>query len=218
MSTLSPQRLDGSTGNNITVTSGTTLKGEVPGAFMMEGMCIQVAYAETPVGNTYTLNYTLDLCIIPDMYIDFKPVYATSKIYLMAMVNGNFPHVSSVGFFRDGVNMQKNWINQIQSPAATTISDVNGTTTYTPGGWGWQGNNNNVFASLHTTYPGYDATDRIWNYWIQYSDVDNRSNARRRYQVGVNASWGDTIRAFKVNDRDSNDMRSITNLCVMEIV
>lgn len=218
MSTLQPQRLDGADGNNITVTSGTVLKGEAPGAFQMEGLVVQVAYAETPVGNYYDLNYQYNLHAIPDLYIDFKPVFATSRILLTCMLNCNAPHVTSFGFLRDGLNLQQFYVNQIASPASVTASDVSGSVTYSPGTWGWQGNNQNVFGSLHTTYPGNDVVDQMWNFFIQSMDTDNRSNARRRYQVGVGASWGDSIRGLRINDRNSGDMRSITSLCVMEVV
>jgi hypothetical protein len=217
MSTFQPQRLDGSTTNVITVTSGTKLVGESPGAFYMEGMVIQVAYAQTPIGNTYTLNYTYDLCPIPDMFIDFKPIYSTSRIYITAMVNCNAPHVTSYGFFRDGINMQTQYLNQIKQPTLTVYGATTGSYGARPGFFNWQGANNNVHGSLHTTYPGEDRADLMWNAWLQFWDVDNRSNARRRYEVGVNASWGDSIRTLKINDRDTNDMRSICSLCVMEI-
>ena len=218
MSTFQPQRLDGADGNNITVTSGTTLKGEAPGAFQMEGLVVQVAYAETPVGNYYDLNYMVNLHPIPDLYIDFKPIFSTSRVFLTCMLNCNAPHVTSFGFLRDGLNIQNFYINQIITPASVTASDVQGSVTYSPGSWGWQGNNNNVMGSLHTTYPGSDQTDLMWNFFMQAMDPDNRSNARRRYQVGIGASWGDGIRGLRINDRNSGDMRSITNLCVMEVV
>ena len=93
MSTFQPVRLDGSTTNVVNVTSGTTLKGEVPGAFQMDGLLVQVAFAETPIGNYYDLSFGYELMIIPDLYVDFKPLFATSKIYLTAMINCNAPHV-----------------------------------------------------------------------------------------------------------------------------
>lgn len=216
MSTFQPQRLDGATTNVITVTSGTTLKGESMGAFHCEGMVIQVQWAETPINNTYALNYTMDLHPIPDLVIDFKPVYSTSRIYMCAMVNCNQPHVCSYGFFRDGTNMSITYNNQFLAPpaisvalAAQTVSLNNGSTN--------QQVNNNVHGSLLTTYPGWDVSGNMRNTWIQSWDLDNRSNARRRYQVGVNASWGDSIRTLIINDRDSYDMRSKTTFCVMEI-
>ena len=218
MSTFQPQRLDGSTRNDITVTSGTVLKGEAPGAFQAEGMVVQVAFAETPAGNVYDLNYTYELAAIPDMYIDFKPIFATSRILLTCMLNINQPHVTSFGFLRDGLNISSQYFSLVQQPASVTASDVQGTVTYSPGSWGTLGNNSNVFGSIHTTYMGWDATDRMCNFFMQCMDFDNRSNARRRYQVGVNASWGDSIRGLRVNDRASGDMRSITTMCVMEIV
>jgi hypothetical protein len=152
MSTFQPNRIDGSTTNGITVTSGTTLKGESMGAFHCEGMVIQVQWAETPINNTYTLNYTLDLHPIPDLFIDFKPVYSTSRIYMCAMVNCNQPHVCSYGFFRDGTNMSLTYNNQFTAPpaiavalSAQTISLNNGSTN--------QQVNSNVHGSLLTTYP-----------------------------------------------------------------
>ena len=149
MSTFQPVRLDGSTTNVVNVTSGTTLKGEVPGAFQMDGLLVQVAFAETPIGNYYDLSFGYELMIIPDLYVDFKPLFATSKIYLTAMINCNAPHVSSFGFFRDGVNLSAEFLPQLPMPAAVTASDVQGTANYSPGGWASQYANNNVVGSMH---------------------------------------------------------------------
>ena len=218
MSTFQPVRLDGSTTNVVNVTSGTTLKGEVPGAFQMDGLLVQVAFAETPIGNYYDLSFGYELMIIPDLYVDFKPLFATSKIYLTAMINCNAPHVSSFGFFRDGVNLSAEFLPQLPMPAAVTASDVQGTANYSPGGWASQYANNNVVGSMHTTYPGADTTDYMWNFLMQSIDQETGTNARRRYQVGAAASWGDGRQSMRINDRGSGDMRSVTNLCVMEFV
>jgi len=218
MSTLQPVGLDGATGANIKITSGTTLKGEVPGAFSAEGLVIQVAYAETPVGNYYDLNYTLELSAIPDMFIDFKPVYATSKILLTSMISINQPHVTSFGFLRDGLNITARQFSLGPTPAAVTASDYTGAVTYAPGSMSTLQQNSNVVGGLHTVYMNWDAADKMCNFFLQQQDFDNRSNATRRYQVGVNASWGDSVRSLRINDRSSGDMRAISNLCVMEIV
>ena len=216
MSTLQPQRLDGATTNVITVTSGTTLKGEAPGAFQAEGLVIQVQWAETPAGNYYALNYTMDLHPIPDLVIDFKPIFSTSRIYLMAMVNCNSPHVTSYGFFRDGVNLGITYNNQYQAPPAIAVVLTSGAVSLNNGAMNQQ-MNSNVHGSTLTKYPGWDVASDMECTWIQAWDLDNRDNARRRYQVGVNASWNDSIRTLYVNDRTSLDMRSKTTFCVMEV-
>ena len=128
----------------------------------------------------------------------------------------NSPHVTSYGFFRDGVNLGITYNNQFQAPPAIAVSLTSGAVSLNNGAMNQQ-INSNVHGSTITKYPGWDVTSDMECTWLQAWDLDNRSNARRRYQVGVNASWNDSIRTLYVNDRTSLDMRSKTTFCVMEV-
>jgi hypothetical protein len=47
-------------------------------------------------------------------------------------------------------------------------------------------------------------------------DMPNTTNPCT-YSVGVSASWGGSVRNLYVNDRASNDMRSISSLVAVEV-
>ena len=78
------------------------------------------------------------------------------------------------------------------------------------------GNTNVGSGSVSTTYHGTDDNDDMKNVFIQYMDMPNTTNPCT-YSVGVSASWGGGTRDLYINDRDSNDMRSISSLTAYEI-
>jgi hypothetical protein len=77
--------------------------------------------------------------------------------------------------------------------------------------------NNNSSGSIFTMYPGSDNAGYIWNIGIEYTDVAT-SLSSINYKVAACSSWaGSTPRSLYINDRDSNDMRSISSMTIMEI-
>ncbi len=129
-----------------------------------------------------------NLTPIPDLEVTIQPSHTNSKILLMAMINSNARHVTSFGFLRN-----------------------NGIITN-----GLSGNTNVSSGSVATTYHNRDTGGDMFNCFIQYMDMPNTQNPTT-YSVGASASWGGGTRDLYINDRDSNDMRSISSLIAMEV-
>ena len=124
-----------------------------------------------------------NLTPIPDLEVTIQPSHTNSKILLMAMINSNARHVTSFGFLRN-----------------------NGIITN-----GLSGNTNVGSGSVATTYHNRDTGGDMFNCFIQYMDMPNTQNPTT-YSVGASASWSGGTRDLYINDRDSNDMRSISSL------
>lgn len=129
-----------------------------------------------------------DLSPIPNLEVTIQPSHTNSKVLLVAMINSNARHVTSFGFLRN-----------------------NGILTS-----GLSGNTNVGSGSVATTYHDRDAGGDMFNCVIQMMDMPNTTNPCT-YSVGVSASWGGSVRDLYINDRDSNDMRSISSLAAYEI-
>ena len=129
-----------------------------------------------------------NLSPIPNLEVTIQPSHTNSKVLLVAMINSNARHVTSFGFLRN-----------------------NGTLTS-----GLSGNTNVGSGSVATTYHDADRGGDMYNTVIQYMDMPNTTNPCT-YSVGVSASWGGGTRDLYINDRDSNDMRSISSLTAYEI-
>ena len=129
-----------------------------------------------------------NLTPIPDLEVTIQPSHTNSKILLMAMINSNARHVTSFGFLRN-----------------------NGIITN-----GLSGNTNVGSGSVATTYHNRDTGGDMFNCFIQYMDMPNTQNPTT-YSVGASASWSGGTRDLYINDRDSNDMRSISSLIAMEV-
>jgi len=129
-----------------------------------------------------------NLSPIPNLEVTIQPSHTNSKVLLCAMINSNARHVTSFGFLRN-----------------------NGTLTS-----GLSGNTNVGSGSVATTYHNRDTGGDMFNCFIQYMDMPNTTNPCT-YSVGVSASWGGGTRDLYINDRDSNDMRSISSLAAYEI-
>ena len=129
-----------------------------------------------------------NLVQIPNLEVSIAPTHTNSKIVLMAMITGNARHVTSFGFFRDG--------NLITS--------------------GLNGNSNVSSGSVATTYTGDDTSDHMYSWPVHYHDTPGTTNAVT-YTVGASASWGGSIRDLYINDRSSNDMRSVSTLLALEV-
>jgi hypothetical protein len=133
--------------------------------------------------------YSDNLAAIPNLSLSFTPMFATSKILIMAMLNGNSQHVTTYGILRNG----------------------------TPVGGAGNNNTNVTAGSLLTVYYGQDVASNMYGQHLQYLDTAGTTSAIT-YAAAVSASWGGTIRTAYINDRDTNDMRSGSSLIVMEIL
>jgi hypothetical protein len=130
---------------------------------------------------------TQDISAITGLEINFTPRFATSKLLLQAMVNHNGVHVSTVGFLKNNGYIIAN-------------------------------TNTNSQGSISTTYFGHGPTtiDFMYNSFIQYLDTIN-STSTINYKVGACASWAGTVYTLFINDRNSNDMRSVSSFTIFEI-
>ena len=135
----------------------------------------------------YLIN-SQNLSPIPNLEVTIQPSHTDSKILLMAMINSDARHVTSYGFLRNN---------------SILTSGLNGNTNVSSG-------------SVLTTYHSVDDNDDMYNAFIQYMDMPNTTNPLT-YSVGVSASWGGGNRNLYINDRGSNDMRSISSLTAYEI-
>ena len=135
----------------------------------------------------YLINAS-NLSAIPNLEVTIQPTHTDSKILLCAMINSDARHVSSFGFLRNN------------SVLTTNLS----------------GNTNVGSGSVSTTYHGTDDNDDMKNVFIQYMDMPNTTNPLT-YSVGASASWSGGNRNLYINDRSSNDMRSICSLTAYEI-
>ena len=135
----------------------------------------------------YLINSS-NLSPIPNLEVTLQPSHTDSKILLCAMINSDARHVSSFGFLRNN------------SVLTTNLS----------------GNTNVGSGSVSTTYHGTDDNDDMKNVFIQYMDMPNTTNPLT-YSVGASASWSGGNRNLYINDRSSNDMRSICSLTAYEI-
>ena len=129
-----------------------------------------------------------NLSAIPNLEVTIQPSHTSSKILLMAMVNTTARHVCSFGFLRN---------NSILTS-------------------GLSGNTNVSSGSVSTFYSGDDQDGLMWNMNLMYMDMPNSINPQT-YSVGASASWSGGTRNLYINDRDGNDMRSISTLMAMEI-
>ena len=135
----------------------------------------------------YLINSS-NLSPIPNLEVTIQPSHTDSKILLMAMINSDARHVSSFGFLRNNSVLTSNL----------------------------SGNTNVGSGSVSTTYHGTDDNDDMKNVFIQYMDMPNTTNPLT-YSVGASASWSCGNRNLYINDRSSNDMRSICSLTAYEI-
>jgi hypothetical protein len=129
-----------------------------------------------------------NLTAIPDLEVTIQPSHTSSKILLMAMINSNAVHVNTMGFLRN---------NSILTS-------------------GLSGNNNVSSGSISTTHEGDSTEDHMRNRFLMYMDMPNTTNPVT-YTVGASSSWSGTLYNLYINDRASNDMRSISSLIAVEV-
>lgn len=76
--------------------------------------------------------------------------------------------------------------------------------------------NTNSAGSIITVYDGADTNGEIEVVYIEYLD-DPQTTSSINYKAAASASWSGSIRTLYINDRSSNDMRSISSMTVWEI-
>ena len=129
-----------------------------------------------------------NLTAIPNLEVTIQPSHTNSKILLFAMVNSTATHVSTLGFLRN---------NSILTNGVTSNTNVSS-------------------GSIATTYHGDSTEGHMINRQIMYMDMPNTTNPIT-YTVGASSSWNGSLYNLYINDRDSNDMRSISSLVAVEI-
>jgi hypothetical protein len=129
-----------------------------------------------------------NLTAIPNLEVTIQPSHTSSKILLIAMVNSNAIHVNTMGFLRNN----------------SILTD------------GLPSNNNVSSGSISTTYTGDSTEDHMMNKVLMYMDHPNTTNPLT-YTVGASSSWGGTLYNLYINDRASQDMRSISSLIAVEV-
>ena len=129
-----------------------------------------------------------NLTAIPNLEVTIQPSHTSSKILLIAMVNSNAIHVNTMGFLRNN----------------SILTD------------GLPSNNNVSSGSVSTTYTGDSTEDHMMNKVLMYMDHPSSTNPLT-YTVGASSSWGGTLYNLYINDRASQDMRSISSLIAVEI-
>lgn len=91
--------------------------------------------------------YSQDLAGIPGQSLTITPKFSTSKILLIAMINGSSQHVTSYGILRNGATL-----------GGTNNTNVGG-------------------GSLLTVYDGQDTNDYMYGQYIQYLDTAGTTSA-----------------------------------------
>ena len=136
----------------------------------------------------YTISVNA-LTPIPDLLISFTPKSSTSKILLQSNIYSTETHVTTFGFLEN--------ING----SDTIVSNVS---------------NGNTVGSISTTYRGNGITTNIYANPIAYM-VDSNGTSTRTFKVGATSSWANVLYTLYINDRSSNDMRSVSSFTITEI-
>lgn len=76
--------------------------------------------------------------------------------------------------------------------------------------------NTNSTGSILTVYDGQDIAGYMYGQYIEFMDTIS-STATITYAAAASASWSAVVRTLYINDRDSNDMRSVSSMTAMEI-
>ena len=169
----------------------TGAKIQMPAGSGSPGQILQVKHA-TMVADQY-INSTTPVALT-DLSITFTPHYANSLIQIICDVlnSGNYVHSWSV--FQDGQKMEQ-----------TSISGINNS-----------GANNNEQYMTKTFYEDSAATNHCKSSnWQQFSPAGSTSS--RVYQVYMTSGWAGTAYGVKINDRNNNDMSSVSRMSVFEI-
>ena len=166
-------------------------KIQMPAGSGSPGQILQVKH-DTMVADQYITSVTP--VALTDLTITFTPHYANSLIQIICdvMSSGNYVHSWSV--FQDGQKMEQ-----------TSISGINNS-----------GANGNEQYMTKTFYDGASVTNETKpSVWQQFSPAGSTSS--RVYQVYMTSGWSGTGYGVKINDRDNNDMSSVSRMSVFEI-
>ena len=169
----------------------TGAKIQMPAGSGSPGQILQVKHA-TMVADQY-INSTTPVALT-DLTITFTPHYANSLIQIICDVLNSGYYVHSWSVFQDGQKMEQ-----------TSISGINNS-----------GTNNNEQFMTKTFYDGSASSSHCKSSnWQQFSPAGSTSS--RVYQVYMTSGWAGTAYGVKINDRDNNDMSSVSRMSVFEI-
>lgn len=182
--------------DGFTVTIADTADWQIWGgepADPFPGEVLGMGYAQTPA-TRYTLN-TNNLsdagATIPSLSVSFTPTRTTSKVIITASIAHNNRHVYSFGVKRDGTLLTAGAANA---------------------------NNDNTTGAVVTGYHGEDVTSQMIVTTFSFEDSSVAAGDTYSYEICGTASWSNSVRDLLINDRDSNDMRSISSMTVTEIM
>jgi len=158
-----------------------------------EGTVLQYFHGMTPASRyTINCNNLSDAdSTIPNLSVTITPTRSTSKIIVGAHIAHNGRHVTSFGFKKDGSIL----------------------TAGLP-----SGSNSNTQYAVITLYDGNDVAGQMYKTSFTYADTSVVPGIPVTYTVAGTASWSNGVRDLFINDRDSNDMRSISTMFVMEVM
>jgi len=151
------------------------------------GSIIQVQYTESNTKQTITAS---SVQAIPSLTINFTPKFSNSKLLLKAIVCSNTAFVTGFGFIKDGTTVYSG-----------NDSDQNGAT-----------------GTITTFYDGTGTTEieRMRPVVIQYMIYPGTTNTMTLSPAAAK-SWSGNGYALIINDRNSDDMRSLSTFTVYEI-
>ena len=158
-----------------------------------EGTVLQYFHDVTPP-TRYTIsvnNLADDASDIPNLSVTITPTRSTSKIVVGAHISHNARHITSFGFKKDG--------NILTAGLPSS-------------------NNSNSNYAVMTYHDGDDVSNQMSQASFTYADTSVVPGIPVTYTVAGTASWSGSVRDLLINDRDSNDMRGISSMFVMEIM
>jgi hypothetical protein len=125
---------------------------------------------------------------ITDLSINFTPRNSTSKIIIQVYLNATHTYVASYGIFEDG-------------------SPTNSTSGYT---------NTNESNMDMTYYGGSSSTDHFQGNTF-HTVLNANSTSTRTYQVYGTSAWEGSASTLYINNRDSNNMASVSRMLIYEV-
>ena len=182
--------------DGFTVTIADTADWQIWGgepADPFAGEVLAMGYAQTPA-TRYTLNadnLSDTGATIPNLAVSFTPTRTTSKVIITASISNNNRHVYSFGVKRDGVLLTTGAANS---------------------------NNSNSSGAVVTGYHGADVEGELTTTTFSFEDTSVSAGDTYVYEICGTASWSGGIRDLFINDRQQNDMRSISSMTVTEIM
>ena len=155
------------------------------------GSIVQVQYASTPFNNTVRQTITGGELSDAANDIDYLEMNFKPK-------------------FANSSILLTAMINSTETHVASFGFKEDGTVVRT------QANNSNATGAISTVYEGTNNEQHLKNNYIQVLIPANGTHTRR-YNAAANSYWADVDYTLHINDRSSNNMRSISNMIVYEI-